>query len=43
MVSMLDFGTRGPGSIPELAPIIHCFLFLLFKRYNAELLHTSNM
>ena len=29
VVSVLDFGNRGPGSIPGLAPIIQCFLFLL--------------
>ena len=30
VVSLSDFGTRGPGSIPGWVPIIHCFLFLLF-------------
>ena len=33
---------RGPGSIPGWAPIIHCFSSS-FKRYNVELLSTSNM
>ena len=43
MVSVSDFGTRGPGSIPGWAPIIHYFFLLLFQLYNAELLSTSNM
>ena len=29
MVSMSDFGTRGPGSIPGWALITNCFFFLL--------------
>ena len=29
MVSVSDFGTRGPGSIPGWAPIIPCFILLL--------------
>ena len=29
--SVSDFGTRGPGSIPRLAPIIPHSLFLLFS------------
>ena len=28
VVSMSDSGTRGPGSIPGWALIVHCFLFL---------------
>ena len=30
VVDVLDFGTRGPGSIHGWATIIHCFLFLLY-------------
>ena len=30
VVEVSDFGARGPGSISGWAPIIHCFLFLLF-------------
>ena len=29
MVSVSDYGKRGPGSIPGWAHIIQCFLFLL--------------
>ena len=42
--SGLDFGTRGPGSIPGWALITNCFSFLfLFSPCNANLLHTSRM
>ena len=42
VVSVLDFGTRGLGSIPGMAPILQIFFFS-FLRSNVELLQTSNM
>ena len=41
VVSVSDFGTRGPGSIPGRASIIH--FLLLFQRYNVKFLPTSNV
>ena len=40
MVSVSDFGTRGPGRFPggHLLQIV-----LFFSPYNAKLLHTGNM
>ena len=41
VLSLSDFGTRGPGSIPGWALITNCFFFL-FSSCNAKLLHTRN-
>ena len=42
VVSVSDFGTRGPGSIAGWA-LITIFFFFLFSPCNAKMLHTSTM
>ena len=39
VVRVSDFGTRELGWVS----IIHCFFLFFFKRYNAEILHSSSM
>ena len=44
VLSVSDFGTRGPGSIQGWALIKNCSFFLfLLSSCNAKLLHTRNM
>ena len=42
VVSVSDFGTRGPGSIPGWTRIMNCFFFL-FSPCNTILLQTSEL
>ena len=36
MVSLLAFGTRGPGSIPGRAPITPCYFFFYFRGWSVS-------
>ena len=43
VLSVLEYGEGGLGSIPWWAHILQCLFLLLFSRFYAELLHTSYM